>query len=165
MSEGGRRRHLKAKPNIEEQADRRIRCYVDMPVMTQGLSKTHSVCGTSNWSFIQCKNFWAKTINWMSIVVVVFAWWGLCKICLWKKTVAIIEGHWFSEMQWQSSRWWEQQEGWQQQQQLCLPQGNSRQLFQPALLFLLAAREGGEWNNFCKDEHFFHPPVPPDFES
>ena len=48
MTEGGRRRLVKAKPNIEEQADRRIRCYVDMPVMTQGLSKTHSVCGTSN---------------------------------------------------------------------------------------------------------------------
>ena len=47
MSEGGRR-HLKPKPNIEEQADRPIRCYVDMPVMTQGLNKTHSVCGTSN---------------------------------------------------------------------------------------------------------------------
>ena len=63
-------------------------------------------------------------------------------------------------MQWQSSGWWEQQEGWQQQQQLCLPQGNSRQLFQPALLFLLAAREGGEWNNFSKDKHFFTPLSP-----
>ena len=57
-------------------------------------------------------------------------------------------------MQWQSSRWWEVQEGWQQQQLLCLPQGNNRQLFQPALLFLSAAQEGGEWNNFSKDEHF-----------
>ena len=95
----------------------------------------------------------------MSIVAVVFAWWGWCNISLWKKTVAIIEGQAFSEMQWQSSEWWEQQEGWQQQQQLCLPQGNSkRQLFQPPLRVLLVDLGGGQLNDYCNYRHFLSCP-------
>ena len=70
MTEGGRR-HMEAKPNVEEQADRQIRCYVDMPVMTQGLSKTQQCVVNQTDSSFNVKTLGLLNVT---VVVVVIAW-------------------------------------------------------------------------------------------